>query len=191
MDKIIILLSILLHMIVIALILSLVFYFLISVTTYRTMTHLIINQLVNLYKTYIIGNPKNTETLELVCKSILLPPEKMYKILDNLKEQTEQTTTTNRLWYRYCVISISTLLLFFIIIVILTKSYSNPEYYIMVMETMITFLIVGGIEMMFFLKIASKYVPVLPTEIILIIKNVILTALNDSSATSINTYILS
>ena len=127
--------------------------------------------------------------IDKVANSIGFTRDRMLELLANLKHQTDYTTNNNRIWYRYCIVTILMLLVNFIIISITTKAYLKPKYYIMIMETILTFILVGGIEMIFFISVASKYVPVVPSEIVKMIKDDLFTALNSTPTNSILPYL--
>jgi hypothetical protein len=76
----------------------------------------------------------------------------------------------------------------FILIVIKTKSYLSPEFYVMLTETLGTFILVGILEAMFFLQIARNYVVMMPSEIESVAGMAIATAFADVTTPQSNIY---
>ena len=152
-------LSLILHIIAISCILGVVFYFIIQKSSYRVFSKMLINSLGNIFDSF----PENIKGMlnniaGLFSKDII-------DALNNMTVQEPETTTANRKLFMYWNIFIGSMMVIFIICVIIFKAYQTHAFYIMLFETIVSFFIVGIIELSFFYLIALKYAPVYPSEL--------------------------
>ncbi len=181
----ILLLSFILHMILMGLILTLLFYFVINLATFRTISKLLVTQLVAFFK---LIPTDAIDKINQYSVSQNVPPEKLLYLLDNMKYQRDETRGNNRKLYAIVAGIISLMVISFILIVIKTKSYLSPEFYVMLTETLGTFILVGILEAMFFLQIARNYVVMMPSEIESVAGIAIATAFADYTTPQSNIY---
>jgi hypothetical protein len=85
--------------------------------------------------------------------------------LETLDKQEPQTVKYNKKLFMNWNIFIGCTMAVFIGLVIFLKAYQMHSFYIMLFETAVSFIIVGGIELAFFLLIALHYAPIYPSDL--------------------------
>ena len=146
------------HVMILFCILSCLFYFLISKVETKTINNQLTDSIDNIVDS-ISQNPQISEYLNGSGQNI---------IAENLKQaysQPDGTVTTNNSWlFKSLIIgNISLFVIVTAIIILLTLNCNEciPIGHI-IAENIGTFLLVGGIEVWFFLNVAIQYVPVHP-----------------------------
>ena len=155
----ILVLSIILHMITISCILGIVFYFIIQKSSYRVFSKMLLGSMTD----NIVKLPGNI--MEPINRVVELKADDIIQTLNTMNTQEPATTTSNRKLFKYWNICIAVQMAIFILLVLVTKAHAEHEFYIMLFETTVAFLLVGCIELAFFYLIALRYAPVYPSEI--------------------------
>lgn len=101
-------------------------------------------------------------------KKTLIENKEILEILQRQYGEPDEVSETNNKWmYYYSCMFIFSMIAFTISYIIVAKHYSNNLHAIdVIKENIITFVLIGLIEVIFFLKISENYNPIPPSLIV-------------------------
>ena len=155
----------LLHITILFCFLSILFVFIISKLTRETITNELNKEIED-----IIGNQIKNISPEFKTALNKIP----YSKLKNVYSEESEYVRINNKWLLSVIISINiilfTILIFFIVVLKYSCDQSIPIFKILI-ENIILFSFIGMVEYKFFINIASKYIPSLPSHMSISFKN--------------------
>jgi len=148
------------HCLILLSFLSIFFYIYITKITYEHINA----EFNNMIKDILKNSITNTDKLRLTS---LTSSEFYNKLIASHSKVSDYTTALNNVTF-YSVITVNLLLwLFLVVVIYLLKSYTNIQFNLthIIIENIATFTMVGIVEYLFFVNIASKFIPVTPSFI--------------------------
>jgi len=168
--------NILIHFFILFTILSCIFWILIRKIETKTITNEI-NKNINKGFTGLKEKIQNTYSQDNKdnIKKCITENESLLNILNNSYSKPDTLTTDSNSWLFKTnilyIFIIASILITMFLTVIFTCQISNFPFFDILKENLVLFTIIGGIEIYFFLNVAIKYIPTLPSSVI---ENVIL-----------------
>ena len=165
--------DIFIHVIILLIILSSVFWILVVPLGKKTINNEINKEIEHLIYNKLLSNPHCDDIRNITEDSISDAIYDVYtSISSNLQEtynEPDQTAQTYNKWLlKVNIIIIILLIISFIIMIIILKQNCNKNINVfkILSENIFLFLLIGVVEYFFFINIATQYVPVLPSTMI-------------------------
>lgn len=154
--------NVLVHVLILFSILSLLFWFVISKLETKTITNEVEDSIDTIFDSYY---QKLEPTQKMQLKTLVDSNKETLQTMEAVYSEPDKVNTTKNQWLLYVNILYICLLFFIIVSVVITLwiSCSKPPILGILKENIILFVFIGIIEVLFFLNVAVKYIPVKPS----------------------------
>jgi hypothetical protein len=154
--------NVLVHILILFSILSLLFWFVISKLETKTITNEVEDSIDTVFDSYY---RKLDSAQKIQLKNLVDSNKETLQTMEAVYSEPDKVNATKNQWLLYVnILYICLLFLVLVsIVIVLRLSCSSPPILGILKENIILFVFIGIIEVLFFLNVAVKYIPVKPS----------------------------